>query len=176
MVAAGAALSKRAGASVVRALSLSELVHTSRFAFVGTALSASGRWEVVGRSERIVTHTLVRVEHAVDGRSAPTREVMVRTLGGRVDDIGQVVPGEATLRLNEPATVFLQDLSKDVFAVTAMAQGHYPLVADAKGVKRLRPRAALLELVGDVTGSAVRRLDGRTVPEVESMVYSEFTQ
>jgi hypothetical protein len=176
MVAGGVGLSKRAGASVVRALSLSELVHTSRLAFVGTAVSAFGRWETIGRSERIVTYSLIRVEHAVDGRSAPSGEVMVRTLGGRVDDIGQVVPGEATLRLNEPATVFLQDLSKDLFAITAMAQGHYPLIADGKGVKRLQPRAALLELVGDVSGSALKRLAGRTVPEVESMVYSEFAK
>jgi hypothetical protein len=176
MVATGLGLSKRASASVVRALSLSELVHTSRFACVGTAVNAVGRWETIGRSERIVTYSLIRLEHSVDGRPAPTRELMVRTLGGRVDGIGQVVPGEATLRLNEPATVFLEDLSKDLFAVTAMAQGHYPLVADAKGVKRLQPRTAQLELVGDVTGSAVKRLTGRTVPEVESLVYSEINQ
>jgi hypothetical protein len=169
-------VSKQAGASVVRALSLSELVHTSRVTCVGTAVDAFGRWETIGRSERIVTYSLIRVEHTIDGRSAPSREVMVRTLGGRVDDIGQVVPGEATLRMNEPATVFLQDLTKDLFAVTAMAQGHYPLIADDKGVKRLQPRAALLELVGDVTGSAVKRLAGRTVTEVESMVYAEFAR
>src|SRR5689334_23113323 len=107
MVATGAGFSKPAGAAVVRALSLGELVHTSRVACVATPVEAFGRWESFGRAERIVTYTLVRIEHAIDGRSAPSGELMVRTLGGRVDDIGQVVPGEATLRLQETSTVFL---------------------------------------------------------------------
>jgi hypothetical protein len=174
-MAAGAALTRRAGASVALALSLNELVQKSRYALVGTPVDTFGRWETVGHASRIVTYTLVRAEYSVDGRPPGTSELMVRTLGGRVGDIGQLVPGEATLRLNETATLFLEDLSPDLFAVTAMSQGHYPLLSDDHGVRRLRARTGLLELIGE-TGSAVRRLDGRTVPEVESMVFAEIKQ
>jgi hypothetical protein len=159
----------------MRALTLGELVQQSQHALVGTPVDTFGRWEKVGKSERIVTYTLVRADYSVDGRPPASNELMVRTLGGRVDDVGQVVPGEAVLRLQQTATLFLESLSKDLFAVTAMSQGHYPIVADDKGVRRLRARTAQLELIGEA-GSAVRRLDGRTVPEVESMVYAEIAK
>jgi hypothetical protein len=173
--AALAGLSRGARASVMRALSLNELVNQSQHALVGTPLDTVGRWETVGRSERIVTYTRVRADYSVDGRPPASSELMVRTLGGRVDDIGQVVPGEAVLRLQQTATLFLEPVSRDVFCVTAMSQGHYPLVSDDKGVRRLQARTAHLELIGEA-GSAVRRLDGRTVPEVESMIYAELTK
>ena len=57
-----------------------------------------------------------------------------------------------------------------------MAQGHYPVLADDQGVKRLRAEAGLVKLLGgaNVTDSAVHLLDGRTVTEVEGLVSQEI--
>lgn len=175
---AGVATATRAKASVARALTLNELVHQSRHALVGTPFELFGQWEAVGRRSRIVTYTLLHVDYSVDGRPPSTGDIMIRTLGGRVGDIGQTVPGEAVLERDRAATVFVEELSRDLFAVTAMAQGHYPVVADGHGVKRLHAAVALLELVGGATAkdSAVQRLDGRTVSEVETLVYGEIAR
>jgi hypothetical protein len=173
---AGVAGVGRAAASVARALTLTELVHQSRHTLIGMPLELFGRWETVGRRSRIVTYTLVRADQSLDGQPPPTKEIMIRTLGGRVGDIGQTVPGEALLSLRRPATIFVEDLSRDVFAVTAMAQGHYPVLADRQGVKRLRAEAAHLEFLGGANAmdSAIHLLDGRTVTEVEGLVREEI--
>lgn len=173
---AGVATAGRARASVARALTLNELVHQSLYALVGTPIELFGRWETVGRRSRIVTYTLVRADYSIDGRPPETSEIMIRSLGGRVDDIGQTVPGEAMLQRGRPATVFVEELSRDLFAVTGMAQGHYPVLTDDHGVKRLHAVAGLLEFVGGAKAldSAVHVLDGRTVTEVEGLVYGEI--
>lgn len=170
-----AAVARPADASVARALTLNELVRQSRYALVGTPVELYGQWEMVGRRSRIVTYTLVRADRAVDGRAPATAEVMVRTLGGRAGEIGQAVPGEAVLQRDRATTLFLEDLSRDLFAVTGMAQGHYPVFSDERGVPRLRAATALFELVGAANDEAAfRRLDGRTVTEVEALVHGEI--
>jgi len=140
---------------------------------VATALEGTSTWEAIGGRRRIVTHTTVRVEACLDGRSPATSELVVRTLGGIVGDLGQVVAGEAKLTRGKPAALFVEDLSRDVFAVTGMAQGHFPLLADLRGVTRLRPGVALAELVGG-PNAAVRRLDGLTVTEAEELISKEL--
>jgi hypothetical protein len=174
--AVGVAFAGKAGATVARALTLNELVHQSRHGFVGTPVDQFGRWETVGRRSRIVTYTLVRVEAAVDGRLTPTSDVMVRTLGGAVGDIGQAVPGEALFVKGESGTMFVDEISRDLFVVTGMSQGLYPLRADAQGIRRLKAATGQLSLWGNQADAAVQRLDGRTVLEVESMVYEELSR
>jgi hypothetical protein len=160
---------------MARPLSLTELVYQSRHALVGTPVAFEARWETVGRHQRIVTYTRLRVEHPVDGRPPAASEVMLRTLGGQVGDIGQIVPGEAALRRGATATLFLEELSAELFAVTGMAQGHYPLQADARGIRRLRAdlQAADQAVFAE---AAVHRLAGRTVSEVEALVAQEMAR
>jgi hypothetical protein len=99
---------------------------------------------------------------------------MVRTLGGRVGDLGQLVPGEAPMRKDATAALFLEPVATDVFGVSAMAQGHYPVQADAKGVRVLRAhKLSFAKLASD---AAIVRLDGRTVGEVEAFVYQEVAR
>ena len=163
-----------AQATLMRAITLNELVSQSRHAIVATPGEASSRWETIGGHERIVTYTKVRVEYPLDGTAPPSSELVVRTLGGRVGDIGQIVPGEAPLRRLGTAALFLEPVATDVFAVTAMSQGHYPILADLKGAKRLRaPNLSLRQMTSDAAGV---RLDGRTVVEVEGLVYQEVAR
>jgi len=164
---------RSARATLVRAITLTELVSLSKHAVVATPQASSSRWETVGDRERIVTYTPVRVEFVLDG-SSPPNEIMVRTLGGRVGDLGQLVPGEAPLRKDATAALFLEPVAVDVFGVSAMAQGHYPIQTDAKGARRLQAhRISSATLAPD---TAIVRLDGRTVGEAESFVYQEVAR
>jgi hypothetical protein len=160
--AAAVAWPGRAEASIARAVTLQELSAASQTALLGTALEANSRWDTVGGRKRIVTTTRVRVDETVAG-APPGAEILVRTLGGQVGDIGQIVHGEAFLLLGEAAVLFLADLGGGESVVTGMAQGHYPV----RG--RLRPSPRLSELRG-AAGSAVERLVGQTFTEARHRI------
>jgi hypothetical protein len=158
-----------AWASTARAVSLPQLVGLSQYALVGTPKEASSRWETLGSSRRIVTYSWLEVSHPIDGRPPPETTLLLRTLGGTVGDIGQLVHGEARLELGAPAVVFLTPDGDGVLGVTAMAQGHYPLGFESDKIARLRPSPDMPALV-DVAGCAVQRLVRRTVVEAEQLV------
>lgn len=166
---ATAALPGAGWASTALAVSLPQLVGLSQYALVGTPTDASSRWERVGSSQRIVTYLRIEVSHPIDGRPPPETTLLVRTLGGTVGEIGQLVHGEARLELGNPAVVFLTPNAEGVLGVTAMAQGHYPLTFEADKIARLRASPDMPALV-DVEGCAVQRLVSRTVVEAEQLV------
>jgi hypothetical protein len=145
-------------ASVARAITMSDLVKRSRSVVLATPLSARSEWATIGDSRRIVTITRIRIDEHI-GRSAPdSSEVLVRTLGGRVGKIGQVVHGEAELRSERTSMLFLHDAEGGLSTVTAMAQGHYPLLTDAgKTTLQRSPGLAKLVMTPD---AAVERLTG----------------
>lgn len=124
-----------AEASVSVMLSLDELVAASTYVVVGTAGERKSQWEEMPTGRRIVTYTKVKVDKAVTG--SPGSEIWVRTLGGTVGDLGQAVSGEAQLATGSKAVLFLMKRG-DVTMVAGMAQGHYPVVNDEKGVARLK--------------------------------------
>jgi hypothetical protein len=156
-----------AGASLARAVTLPQLVARSEQVVIGTPLEAHARWETLGGQRRIVTYTRVRVDAAIDGGGQS--ELFIRTLGGHVGDIGQVVSGEAVLSIGQPALVFVGRSADGVLAVSAMAQGHFPLRRDGHGTLRLRPSPRLATLVG-AQHSAVKRLVGHSIPEAEQLI------
>jgi hypothetical protein len=158
-----------ASATMARAISLPELVGLSQFALVGTATDASSRWESVGKTRRIVTYVRVEVTQPIDGRPPPDTSLMLRTLGGRVGDIGQLVHGEARFELGASSVLFLAPDDDGVLGITAMAQGHYPLAADPGDAVRLRVSPNIPSLTR-MEGSAVQRLVRRTVVEAEDLV------
>lgn len=172
-VAAALAFPRLAEGSVARAVTLSELVYRSRHVLVGTSVDAFCTWERIGSRSRIVTYSSVRVERPLDGRPPANREIVIRTLGGSIGDRGQIVHGEAVVALGERAAVFLHEIAPDVFAVTAMAQGHYPVEVGVGGVERLRSATGDLELL-NTANAAVLRLHGRTLSEVEGFLSEEL--
>jgi hypothetical protein len=165
LVAAGAVAalgSKHAWASIARAVSLAELCRASERAVVARAVDYQCRWEPVGGRRRIVTYTRLVLDETLAGPA--DAEIMVRTLGGQVGDIGQVVHGEALLLIDEHALLFLMPSSDGVLGVTAMAQGHYPI---RDGKMRASPRAP--ELI-DAERSALKALAGKSVPDALGLV------
>jgi hypothetical protein len=158
-------------AAVARALSLAELVKKSSSALVLTGVARRASWQVIGGSRRIVTETRARVEEVVTGADPSASEVVVHTLGGRVGTIGQIVEGEAELEVGETSLTFLTALAPLSYSVTAMAQGNYPIVNDARG-KILAANRQLPALLKK-TGSAVERLAGRSLSEGLALVRAE---
>ena len=153
-------------AGIARAVTLPELVRASARAVVATTLSAKGRFEQVGGRRRIVTYSRLRIDEVVGG-PADGSELWVRTLGGRVGDLGQVVHGEAVLLVNEPCLLFLAAGAEGALTVTALGQGHYPIRPDARGERRTAPSPRLAELIGQ---GAVQALSGRPVAEATGVV------
>ena len=125
-----------AEAAVSMLMSLDELVVASTHVVVATASDRYSAWEQLPSGKRIVTYTRLTVERAVAG--APPQEIWVRTLGGVVGKLGQSVAGEAQIATGSRSLFFLAAVG-DAVVVTGMAQGHYPIIADDKGVARLKP-------------------------------------
>jgi hypothetical protein len=118
-------------------------------------LEASSRFENVGDMRHIVTYTRLRIDDAIYGDSGES-EILVRTLGGHVDKLGEIVHGEAQLIPNEACVLFSQTNADGIELVTEMAQGHYPLVSDQYGALRLHASRNMPHLVGNPAGAAAQ--------------------
>jgi len=161
-------MSRPALASLARALPVAELVGRSRHVLVGEPLDAYSVWEQLGSRKHIVTYTRVRAVELLAGADPAQDELLVRTLGGRVGELGELVHGEAMLTLGERSVLFVMP-TRDALGVTAMAQGHYPLRRDNAGAERLHRSPEAAELLHE-EGSAVKRLTGLQIAEARSLV------
>ncbi len=125
---------RSAEAAVSVVLSVSELVQTSTYVIIAKAAERQSMWEDAPGGRRIVTYTRVDVERSVVGDAGSS--VWVRTLGGTVGTTGQWVSGEAIIPAGSRSLLFLHK-SGSTLAITAMAQGHYPVVATEDGKPKL---------------------------------------
>ncbi len=166
--AATLACAGAAHATTARAVSLVDLVRRSTRIARVTALESFARSEDIGGARHIVTYSRLRIDDSIHGPSSDS-ETLVRTLGGRVADLGEIVHGEAQLALAEPCLVFLMLDPNGVELVTAMAQGHYPIAIDGAGTPRLRLNRNMPNLVGGGTG-AVAQLAGKPFTEARALI------
>ncbi len=167
-------LPRMAQATLFRGLSLPELVKASELIVLATPLDASSHWEMLGGRQRIVTDTRVRVEDVVAKNAPSDGELLVRTLGGTVGERAALVYGEAALFLNQTSMLFmLRDAG--VLRVTGMAQGHYPLFADANRALRLMQSPHPPELVGDAE-PAMHILPGQELSRARALVQTALGQ
>lgn len=165
-------VSRPAEAGVMIPTSLQQLVQTSEHVLVATPRLGDSAWEEVGGSRRIVTYTRLTVEEPLDGRSPADSELLVRTLGGQVDRLGQVVHGEAELRRDEVCVLFLKDRHDGTYRVTGLAQGHYPLTLEQGGVRRLNTSPHLGEVLAkhENVNSAVALLRGQSLDKARALI------
>lgn len=160
--AAGPLAPAEAHASVSILMSLDELVGLSTDVVVATARERVSVWEELAGGRRIVTYTRLSIDKALVGGASG--DVWVRTLGGAVGRIGQQVAGEAAIAIDSTSLLFLARVD-GVVVVTGLAQGHYPIVADKDGARRLTPSpdgGTLLPRRGPIV-TARERLIGATV-------------
>jgi hypothetical protein len=165
--AAGGIWSTPASATVMRAMPLSALVQTSRRIVVVTALSAESHFEELGRRRRIVTDTRLRVEEGLAKADGMDSEILVRTLGGAVGELGERVHGQAQLVLGEPCVAFLLQGPEGLHYINGMAQGHYPLTNDTR---RLLQQSPDMPKIVDFDSSAVKALVGTELNDARGRV------
>lgn len=116
-----------AAASVSIAVGFESLVKDADAVAVVVAQESKSVWE----DGRIVTYTRVKVEQGVAGDVGAGSEGWVRTLGGSVGRIGQLVDGEANLAGGKPSLVFLRKFkAQTTWEVSARAQGQFPVLTD----------------------------------------------
>jgi hypothetical protein len=167
-IAASLAFASVAPATTARAVSLTDLVRRSSRVARATALESFARSEEIGGARHIVTYTRLRIDDSIQGPSGDS-ETLVRTLGGRLGEVGEIVHGEAELVMNEPSVVFLMADENGVELVTAMAQGQYPVSLDRAGVARLQLSRNIPHLVGG-PNSAVAQLTGKPFNEARALI------
>jgi len=165
---AGLIAPRLARATTARAVALGDLVRRSTRIAHATPLEGSSRFEDIGDTRHIVTYTRLRVEDPIFGDTGET-EILVRTLGGHVGELGEIVHGEAQLALNESCVVFLRANADGIEQVTEMAQGHYPLLADSGGALRLQASRNMPRLVGN-PGAAVAQLANLRLPDARALI------
>lgn len=116
-----------ARASVSIAVTWEGLLRESSAAAVVTPVEARSVLE----GGRIYTYTRVHVDRAVAGELGAGSVAWVRTMGGVVGKIGQLVEGEAVLAKGRSSLLFLHPGLAGTLDVTARGQGQFPLVTDA---------------------------------------------
>lgn len=129
-----------AAASVSIAVDFDMLVKDSDVVAVVTPGEQKSVWE----DGRIYTYTQVRVERGVAGDVGAGADGWVRTMGGVVGKIGQLVDGEPVFVKDKASLLFMRKFKAGgVFEVSARAQGQYPVTIDeaTKRPKLLRSAA-----------------------------------
>lgn len=157
-------------AGAARPIGLADLVQRSKHVVVATPRVADSTWEEIGGSRRLVTYTRLTIDESLDERTLGESEVLVRTLGGRLGPLGQIVHGEAELRRDETSVVFLKMRQDGTFHITGLAQGHYPLRTDTREVRRLSSSPHLPTFVGQTKAAAATLLAGQSLPDARVLV------
>jgi hypothetical protein len=122
-----------AAASVSLAATWDGLLRESTAAVLVTSAESQPVWE----NGRIYTYTRVHVDRPVAGSLATGSDAWVRTMGGIVGNVGQVVEGEASFAPGESSLLFLRPGPVGAFIVTARGQGQFPIVATGTAAPRL---------------------------------------
>lgn len=144
-LAASVMIPREARASVSATVLFAQLVEESSAVAVVIPTEQRTLWE----GNRIATYTHVRVDRLLAGQLP--QDAWIRTLGGEVGDLAQIVEGQASFPLARPSLVFLRAHADpvtrqptDAFVVVERAQGQFPVVVGAGG----QPRLALSADVG----------------------------
>jgi len=149
-------------------MSLHELVSRSRHAVIGTPLDARCLYLTIGGRRLLVTETRLRIDGLLGLEPPGQAELAVRTLGGQLDGVGELVHGQAEFVRGQLCVAFFERAPDGACWVTGMAQGHYPLENADAGLKlRASPQ---LPVIRDWEQSAVKRLVGTRLSEAESLV------
>jgi hypothetical protein len=155
-----------AHATLVLGLSLRQLVNRARHVVVMTPLESVSSRALLGERSCIVTDTRVRVEDALTG-SQPAQELTVRTLGGRIGNVGELVHGQPLLVPNTAAVAFLTTDAAAQHWFVGMAQGHYPLRGELERTLQHSPN---LPEIRDFQRSAVKTLSGLSLGRARQLI------
>ncbi len=138
--AGGTLVPRDAHASVSIAVGFDALV---KDADAGVAIVTPTESKSVWEGGRIITYTKVKVDQAVAGELSTGQEGWVRTMGGVVGKIGQLVDGEPVLSPNKQSLLFLRKFTTSgTYEVSARAQGQFPVITDETSKARKLVRSS----------------------------------
>ena len=166
-MSSGLVLPREAQASVAIAVSLEDLARASSVIARVTAVDRESAWE----DGRIVTYSRVRVDDVIAGATpSSARELRIRTLGGSVGEVGQLVEGEPLLVPSESSIVFLTARPSGAglpvaLVVVGRAQGQLIVRRDVHGREIVRIGA-----VGELVERRIHpplRPNGRRIAELD---------
>jgi hypothetical protein len=144
------------------------MVRRSRQVLVLEAVESHCRYADIGGRRTIITETLARVSQVIHQLEPSDSRVLVRTLGGVLDGIGELVHGQAEFGLGAPCLAFLSRAPDSALWVTGMAQGHYPLTTVGSEPSLLAsPR---LPTILGFERSAARALIGQRLTQARRLV------
>lgn len=159
---------RTAGATLLRGVPLSSLVQRSQHVLVLSALESRARYADIGGQRSIITETRARVSQVIQERESSSAELVICTLGGVLDGVGELVHGQAQFALGVSCLTFLTRAADGRLWVTGMAQGHYPLTS-AEREPLLLASPYLPEIV-DFERSAARALIGQRLTQARRLV------
>jgi hypothetical protein len=122
-----------ASASVSIAVGWDALLKDADAVAVITPVESKSVWE----GGRIYTYTRVKVDQGVAGDLGTGAEAWVRTMGGVVGKVGQLVDGEPVFVSGKSSLLFMRKFQAGAWEVSARAQGQYPIVLDASKVRKV---------------------------------------
>ncbi len=157
--------------STFRPIPLVTMVEGSTLVVVATPVSRETHWATTGARARVVTDVTLEVAWTLRGGDSTGQDIIVRTLGGTIGGVGQIVYGEARLVLGQSSLLFLVGGRDGAYHVLGMAQGQYPLQADNDGNWRIVASPGL-EGVLKPQLSVVNALVGRRLMEVPGLLES----
>ncbi len=142
--AVGILVPSDAQASVSIAVAFDALVKDADSVGIVTPVESKSVWE----DGRIYTYTRVKVDQGVAGELGTGGEGWVRTMGGVVGKIGQMVDGEPVFTPTKSSMIFMRKFKQGgTWEVSARAQGQYPVIAtetaDKKTIKKIVRSAAV---------------------------------
>ena len=149
-----------APATTVVARSLDELARGSDAVVVGVPRGARSSWS----AGRITTDTDLDVLTVARGTLGPGARAVVRTPGGQVGDVVQVLVGAPVLAPGRMYVLFLGPAAVDGHReVQGLAGGVLPVTLDADGTPRVFPprTEGLTYLPGRLQGQLQGQLQGR---------------
>jgi hypothetical protein len=178
--AATSAIDRDAQASVSIAVTWEGLLRESTAAAVLTPIESRAVWE----GGRIYTYTRMRVDRVIAGELATDGDSWVRTMGGVVGQIGQIVEGEAAFAQGQPSLLFLRAGPLGSLDVTARGQGQFPVVAASPSTPAhvVRSRAAGTLLAPRMAASSLATrlaadvLHGRSVDDAAGEVAAAWSR
>lgn len=132
-------------ASVAVRIPLPDLVKNSALVVRGK-VTAQQSFKDADTGRIMTRHSFVVTEV---WKGTVNKPVEIVTLGGELEEIGQWVPGEAVLKVDEEVVAFLQPAS-GTYVVTAMAQGLFRVEQRAEGEVLVRDLSGV-QFVGEPT-------------------------
>jgi len=116
-----------AQASVSIAVGFDQLVKDADTVGIASPVESKSVWE----DGRIWTYTRLKIEQGVAGDLGTGSEGWVRTMGGVVGKIGQMVDGEPVFTTGKSSLLFMRKLkATGTWEISARGQGQYPVVVD----------------------------------------------